>query len=668
MVYHLLTEHMIKNNNMIKIGDILEGKLSMNASGSGYLTCDHSPKDIYIHSSKMNKALHLDTIKVQVIEGKGRALEGKVIEVLERFKTGFVGTLEVHDRFAFLIPDSKKMVVDIFIPLNKLNGGLDGQKAVAKLTNWKDDAKSPNGKIIEVLGNAGENDVEIHSILHEYGLPYNFDEDVEAEANAIPTVIPEDEIAKRKDMRDVLTFTIDPDTAKDFDDALSVEWKDGNMVVGVHIADVSHYVRPETDLDKEALARGTSVYLVDRVVPMLPERLSNGVCSLRPHEDKLCFSAVFTLDQNGHVLDRWFGRTVIHSDHRFTYEEAQDIIESKNIIGISSLASIVHVVSNERHQIIDGKLSNAVKELDKVAKKMRAIRQNRGSISFEKHEVKFDLDENGKPIGIKFKVLKDSNKLIEEYMLLANRHVAQFLKEDGVCINRAHDEPDPTKLQALKDFIAPLGYVIRTNTPEEITTTLNKLLSDVRGTAEENMIGNLVVRTMQKAFYTTQDIGHYGLGFKDYSHFTSPIRRYPDVLTHRLLSRKLDGKSDMKASKLEARCKHCSEREIKAQKASRDSIKYKQCEYLLDKIGKVYKGIITSVTDYGIFVEMRENNCEGLIRLSDIGGDTFQSDLPNYRLIGYNTGEVIRLGDEVTVVIKAVDIERKTIDLTLIRL
>lgn len=642
---------------MIKIGDILEGSLSMNASGSGYLRSDKSPKDIYIHSSKMNKALHLDTIKVEIIEGKGRALEGKVIEVVERFKTTFVGTLEVRDRFAFLVPDSTKMVVDIFIPLNKLNGGLDGQKAVAELTNWKDDAKSPNGKIIEVLGNAGENDVEIHSILHEYGLPYSFDEDVEAEANAIPMEIPEDEIAKRKDMRNVLTFTIDPDTAKDFDDALSVEWVDGNMVVGVHIADVSHYVRPETDLDKEALARGTSVYLVDRVVPMLPERLSNGVCSLRPHEDKLCFSAVFTLDQNGHVLKEWFGRTVIHSDHRFTYEEAQDIIET-------GLMDIKDGMSNSLKKTLE----DAVLSLDNVAKKMRKQRHKRGSISFDKHEVKFDLDENGKPIGIKFKIQKDSNKLIEEFMLLANRHVAQYLKKDGVCVNRAHDEPDPTKLQALKDFIAPLGYVIKTDTPEEITRTLNQLLMDVKGTAEENMIGNLVVRTMQKAFYTTQNIGHYGLGFIDYAHFTSPIRRYPDVLTHRLLARKLEGKSDMKASKLEARCKHCSEREIKAQKASRDSIKYKQCEYLLDKIGKVYKGIIISVTDYGVFVEMRENNCEGLIRLSDIGGDTFQSDTTNHRLVGYNTGEIIRLGDEVTVVIKAVDVERKNIDLTLIRL
>lgn len=612
----------------------------------------------------MNRALHLDTVKVEVIQGKGRALEGRVIEIVSRFKTSFVGTLQVTDRFAFLIPDSKKMAVDIFIPLSKLNGGVDGQKAVADLTGWKKDAKSPNGKITEVLGNAGENDVEIHSILHEYGLPYSFDEDVEAESEAIPTEISEDEISKRRDMRNVLTFTIDPDTAKDFDDALSVEWVNGNMQVGVHIADVSHYMRPDTALDKEALTRGTSVYLVDRVVPMLPERLSNGVCSLRPHEDKLCFSAIFTLDQNGHVLNEWFGRTVIHSDARFTYEQAQSIIES----GIFDLGMQLDVLGQTSGEI-PNQLRDAILSLDKTAKKMRAIRHKRGSISFDKHEVKFDLDENGKPIGIKFKIQKDSNKLIEEYMLLANRHVAQYLKKRGVCVNRAHDEPDPTKLQSLKEFIAPLGYDIKTNTPEEITKTLNQLLMDVRGTAEENMIGNLVVRTMQKAFYTTENIGHYGLGFQDYSHFTSPIRRYPDVLTHRILARVLEGKEPMKVSKLEARCRHCSEREIKAQKASRDSVKYKQCEYMADKIGKVYNNcIVVSVVDYGLFIEIPETASEGLVRLVDIGGDTFQADVQNHRVVGYNTGEVIRLGDVVSIVVKSVDIERKNIDLTLIRL
>jgi ribonuclease R len=639
---------------MIEIGDVLEGTIRMNASGSAYLTSTDLAKDIYIHRTKTNKALHLDVVDIEVIKGQGRAIEGQVIAINERFKDEFVGRLEISDRYAFLVPDSVKMPVDIFIPLSKLKGATDGQKAIGKLTNWKDDAKSPNGVIIEVLGDSGDNDVEIHSILHEYGLPYSFDEDVIAESEAISTEITQEEIDKRLDMRDVLTFTIDPDTAKDFDDALSVEWVDGKMKVGVHIADVSHYLRPDTDLDKEALARGTSVYLVDRVVPMLPERLSNGLCSLRPHEDKLCFSAIFTLDHNGHVLEEWFGRTVIHSDHRFTYEEAQDIIEAKDLTRIGEPLTI--------------KLQDAVIALDKTAKKMRKQRHKRGSISFDKQEVKFDLDETGKPIGLKFKIQKDANKLIEEYMLLANRHVAQFLKKKGVCVNRAHDEPNLEKLEALKVFIAPLGYVIKTNTPEEITRTLNQLLLDVRGTAMENMIGNLVVRTMQKAKYTTENIGHYGLGFKDYSHFTSPIRRYPDVITHRLLGRALENKEAMKITKLEARCKHCSEREIKAQKASRDSVKYKQCEYMADRIGKVYTGMINSVQEYGVFVEIEENKCEGLVRLSEIGGDTFTADTMNHQIVGYNTGEVIKLGDKVSIVVKSVDIERKNINLTLIRL
>ncbi len=430
----------MNKENKIHVGDILEGNLSMNASGSAYLTSTDLPKDIYVHSTKTNKALHLDTVKIEVIEGKGRPLEGRVIEIVKRFKTEFVGTLQVTERFAFLVPDSSKMNIDIFIPLSKLMGGKDGEKVVGRLTNWKDDAKSPNGEIIEVLGKAGENDVEIHSILHEYGLPYSFDEDVIAESEAISAEITEAEIGKRKDMRNILTFTIDPVDAKDFDDALSVEWINGNMRVGVHIADVSHYLRPETSLDTEALARGTSVYLVDRVVPMLPERLSNGLCSLRPHEDKLCFSAIFTLDQNGHVLEEWFGRTVIHSDHRFSYEEAQVIIETNKSNGDSS------------DPILDMELANAVLALDKTAKKMRTQRFKKGSISLDSQEVRFKLDETGKPIGIIFKVQKDANKLIEEYMLLANRKVATFLKKRGTCINRAHDEPDPTRLEFRGDL------------------------------------------------------------------------------------------------------------------------------------------------------------------------------------------------------------------------
>jgi ribonuclease R/exosome complex exonuclease DIS3/RRP44 len=660
---------------MINVGDILDGRLSMNASGSAYLVSDTLPKDIYIHKSKTNKALHLDKVKIKVLPGQGRSMEGEVIEITERFRTEFVGVLQISPKFAFFVPDSNKIPIDFFIPLNQTLGATEGQKVIARITEWKDDAKNPNGEIIRILGDSGEHETEIHSILEEYGLPYDFEEDVIAEANAISTEITQEEINKRRDMRDILTFTIDPADAKDFDDALSVEWVDGELYLGVHIADVSHYLRPDTELDKEAYARGTSVYLVDRCVPMLPENLSNGLCSLRPNEDKLCFSAVFKLDHNGHVLEEWFGRTVINSNHRFTYEEAQAIIEldklpkddiegrSKLLLEETGLKNVGWDPARE--------LASSVIALNKIARKMRKVRLSKGSISFDKQEVKFKLDENSKPTGIIFKVAKDSNKLIEEYMLLANRHVAQFInKKELPNVNRAHDKPNDAKLDALKDFIVQFGYEIKTDTPEETTKTLNKLLMDVRGTAEEDMINNLVVRTMQKANYTTKNIGHYGLGFKDYSHFTSPIRRYPDVILHRLLGLYLDEnkKTTPKLEKLETRCLHLSEREKKAQKAERDSIKYMQCIYMSEHIGKVFEGIISSVTEYGVFVEILENKCEGLIKLSEINGDTYQVDMANYCLKGYNTGDKIRLGDMVHVIVSSVDIEKKNINLSIIRL
>lgn len=654
----------MNKENKIKIGDILEGRLSSNSSGSAYLVSDDLPKDIYIHKTNTNHALHLDKVNIEVIAGQGRALEGKVIDIIERFRTEFVGVIQITEKHAFFIPDSNKLPIDFYIPLKKTLGAHDGQKVIARIVEWKDGSKNPNGEILRILGDAGEHETEIHSILEEYGLPYDFPDDVIAEANIIPTEITEAEISKRRDMRNVLTFTIDPADAKDFDDALSVEWVNGELFVGVHIADVSHYLRPDTELDKEAYARGTSVYLVDRCVPMLPENLSNGLCSLRPHEDKLCFSAVFKLDHNGHVLDEWFGRTVINSNHRYSYEEAQWVIENPNTV--KKNINVGPSVPDYEFQC-----NRAILELDKIAKKMRKVRFSKGSISFDKQEVRFKLDENNKPIGIVFKVGKDSNKLIEEYMLLANRHVAQFINSKGLPnINRAHEKPNEEKLASLKDFISQFGYDIKIDTPEETTITLNKLLMDVRGTAEEDMITNLVVRTMQKANYSIKNIGHYGLGFANYSHFTSPIRRYPDVILHRLLGLYLDENKTImpKLEKLENRCLHLSEREKKAQKAERDSIKYMQCIYMSEHIGKVFEGIVSSVAEYGVFVEILENKCEGLIKLSEISGDSYQVDTLNHCVRGFNSGDKIRLGDMVHVVVSSVDIEKKNINLSMIRL
>ena len=632
---------------MIKIGDELEGSIHLNASGSAYFQCNGECKEIYIYKTNTKRALHLDIVKIRVFKGKGRELEGTVIGIVKRVKTEYVGTIKIGPRQAFLVPDSNKITSDIFVPLKKLLGAKDGEKVVVKINGWNNDSKNPHGEVIKVLGAAGTNDVEIHSILHEYDLPYDFEEDVITESEIIPDKISEEEIVNRRDMRDVMTFTIDPEDAKDFDDALSVAWVEGHIEVGVHIADVSYYLRPKTELDKEAYRRGTSVYLVDRVVPMLPERLSNEICSLKPHEDKLCFSAVFTLDHNANIVDEWFGKTIINSNHRFTYEQAQTVIEENSKTASGSDRCVI--------------------ELNGMAKKLRKQRLKDGSLTFDKDEIKFKLDENNKPIDILFKTSKDSNKLIEEFMLLANKRVAAVLKKNKFpVVSRVHEEPSPQKLSSLKEFIKQFGYDIKMKTPEEVSTSLNKLLEDVKGKPEENLISNLVVRTMQKAFYTTKNMGHYGLGFDDYAHFTSPIRRYPDVIVHRLLGRFLATKSVPSIDRLEQKCTYLSNCEMKAQKAERDSIKYMQSVYMSERVGNVYKGIVTSVTEYGLFVQMVENMCDGLIRISEIGGDTFTADMDNYCVKGFNTGQVIRLGDEVMVAVSSVDIERKNINLSII--
>jgi len=629
---------------MIKIGDVIEGQISMNRMGSAYVNGEGLRKDIYIHQKNTNKALHLDTVKIEIVEGKGRAFEGIVKEVIKRFKTEFVGTIQISDKFAFFLPDSQKMATDIFIPLDKLNGAENGQKVVAKFKSWK--GKAPKGEIIKVLGTSGNNDVEIHSILHEYELPYDFEEHVLHEAEAIETTISLWEIEARRDMRGVPTITIDPVDAKDFDDALSLQWVDGNMEIGVHIADVSHYLRPDTDLDKEAYRRGTSVYLVDRVIPMLPEKLSNGLCSLRPNEDKLCFSAIFTLDKNGNIINEWFGRTIINSNHRYTYEEAQEVIDRG---------------TRQESKLID----KVVLDLNMLAKNLRRKRLKCGSLTFDKSEVKFKLDEANNPIDIIFKYSKDSNKLIEELMLLANKQVATYLKKEYVCVNRTHNEPEKEKLQQLKNFIKQFDYDIKINSPQEIRASLNKLLQDVQGKPEENLISNLVIKGMQKAAYSTKDIGHYGLDFEDYCHFTSPIRRYPDVIVHRLLARVIENKPKPKVEKLESKCLYLSERERKAQKAERDSIKYMQTLYMAKRVGMLYKGIITSVSEFGIFVTIPENGCDCLVRHSNLRGD-WKYDADNYCLKDIFTSQRFRLGDEIMIQITSVDIEKKNINASLV--
>lgn len=648
-----------KEINKIEVGSTIIGELHFNGNGSAYLRADELENDLFVHKSKTNKALHLDTVEVEVLDGMN-GLEGVVTDVIKRFKEEFVGTLQISKDHAFLIPDSNKMHVDIYIPMQKLNRGLHGQKAVARLTSWDSKKKSPRGEIIEVLGDADDNDTIIHAILHEFGLPYEFPKIVIDESEEISDVISEEEIAKRRDMRGVLTFTIDPETAKDFDDALSVEWIDGQLEVGIHIADVSHYLKEGTTLDKEAFERGTSVYLVDRVVPMLPERLSNGLCSLVPNEDRLCYSAIFRLNTRGIVESEWFGRTIIHSDKRLSYEEAQEIIENAD-------KNVEELIADGPKSEIQLAVELNVRALNRYAKMMRSRRLKNKSISFDKKEVSFILDENAKPVGLKLKEMKDSNKLIEEFMLLANQRVATFVNGKTLpMVQRSHDAPSKDKLLQLANFIEPLGYELNLNDPNILKLELNKLLLAVKDTPEENIITTLVTRTMTKAFYSTKNIGHYGLGFDHYSHFTSPIRRYPDVMAHRLLTQYLTTHERPQTHILEAQCVHLSERERKAQKAQRASIKYKQAEYLSERIGKVYTGVISSVMDFGIFVEMEENSCEGLIRFNEIKGDSFSADPNKISAKGYSTGRELRIGDEVTVIIKSVDMVKKEVNLSLL--
>ena len=631
----------------------ITGKVDMSSTGVAYIVCEETPEDVLINPKKTLNALHGDLVKVKLYPKTRGRQEGEIIEVLKRAKTEFVGTLQVSPKFAFLIPSSAKIHVDIYIPLEKLNGAKDGQKAIAKIIEWPKNGINPIGEIKDVLGNVGENNTEMHAILAEYGLPYEFPKDVERAADLIPVKITAEEIAKRRDFRSITTFTIDPVDAKDFDDALSIQkLENGNWEIGVHIADVSHYVKPGSMIDKEAISRATSIYLVDRVVPMLPEILSNNVCSLRPQEEKLCFSAVFEMTNEAEVVEEWFGRTVINSNRRFTYEEAQQIIETGK-----------------------GDFQEEILTLNRLAKILRENRFKKGSIAFEKMEVKFHLDEAGNPTGVYFKIAKDANQLIEDFMLLANRKVAEFVggKKNSKgkhrsFVYRVHDKPDPDKLASFAEFVGKFGYKLNIKNEKQVAPALNNLLKEVSEKKEAGTIEILAIRTMAKAIYTTKNIGHYGLGFEYYTHFTSPIRRYPDVMVHRLLQHYLDGGKSPDQEMLEEQCKHSSEMEKLAADAERASIKYKQVQYLEDKIGQEFDGIISGVTEWGIFVELIDNHCEGMVRMRDLPDDMYYFDEDNYCLRGRKYGKVLTLGNKVRIEIKRADLVKKQLDFALIDL
>ena len=652
------------------------GTLDITSNGNGYFISDDYENDIFIPNINLGKGLHGDIVRVYVYKKRrSNKLEADVVEVLERAKTEFVGVLQMNKNFGFVIPDSNKMYADIFISQNKINGASHGDKVQATISDWPENSKNPFGKITKVLGKPGDHNTEMHSILLEYDLPYEFPLEVEKEAENLSVAITKEEIAKRRDMRSDLTFTIDPKDAKDFDDALSFKkLENGNFEIGIHIADVSHYLQKDTILDAEAYDRATSVYLVDRVVPMLPEMLSNGVCSLRPNEEKLTFSAVFEINEKAQIVNEWFGRTVTYSDQRFAYEEAQSIIENCKLSeAIQPYTMPLEISIIDEAYEVTPEIVEATLKLDELAKILRKKRMKQGAISFDRVEVKFNLDEKANPVGVFFKTSKDANKLIEEFMLLANRKVAEFIgKAKGgklsnkTFVYRVHDEPDVEKLASLQNIISKFGYKINTNTKETISDSLNQLLSDVNGKAESNMIETLTIRTMSKAVYTTQNIGHYGLAFDYYSHFTSPIRRYPDVMTHRLLQHYLEGGNSPKQEVYEEKCKHSSKREELASKAERDSIKYMQVKYMQDHKDEIFTGVISGVTEWGIYVEITKNKCEGMVRIRDIKSDYYIFDEDQYAIVGQSTKHMYQLGDDVKVQVKKTDLERKHLDFNLI--
>lgn len=644
--------------------DYYEGKIDMTSRRTAYFICEDFEEDVFIPTNNLNHALDGDIVKVYVYNRRsGKRPEGEVIEVVTRAKSEFVGVIDIQKNFAFVVTANAKMYTDIFIPKDKIGEAKQGDVVLAKIEDWPAKADSPFGSVIQVLGQPGEHDTEIHAILAEYGLPYDFPPEVEAFAQQLDTSISESEIARRRDMRDTLTFTIDPKDAKDFDDALSFKkLENGNFEIGVHIADVSHYVEEGSILDEEAYHRATSVYLVDRVVPMLPEVLSNFACSLRPHEEKYTFSAVFEISPTAQVVNQWFGRTVIYSDQRFAYEEAQHIIETKKGHIPQELS-----LTGEAYDV-DDSTTEAVLTLDKLAKILRNARLKAGAISFDKVEVKFHLDGNGEPTGVYFKISKDANNLIEEFMLMANRKVAEFIgKQKKTFVYRIHDEPNEDKLFGLQNVISKFGYSINFKSKKDISKSLNKLLDDVVGKKEQNLVDTLAIRSMSKAKYSTDNIGHYGLAFDYYSHFTSPIRRYPDVMAHRLLQHYLDGGKSVSEEVYEVKCEHSSNMENLATNAERDSIKYMQVKYMKDHQDQEFLGVISGVTEWGIFVEIIENKCEGMCRIREIRDDYYMFDEKQYALVGQVSKNLLQLGDEVYVKVKNADLVKKQLDFTLLR-
>ena len=641
------------------------GTVDITGRGNAYIVIEGMEDDVFVPFNKLKKAFHKDTVEVYIFPRRnGKKLEGEITRVIERKKTAFVGIVDMQKTFAFVKTSDFRMYTDIFVPKDKIKGAEDGDKVVVEITEWPDKASSPLGAITSILGKPGEHQTEIHSILAEYGLPYEFPIEVEQYADTLDTSIKAEEIAKRRDLREVLTFTIDPKDAKDFDDALSFKiLENGHYEIGIHIADVSHYLKPDTILDDEAYNRATSVYLVDRVVPMLPEVLSNNACSLRPNEEKYTFSAIFELDDKANIKNQWFGRTVIDSNERFAYEEAQYIIENNN-------GNIPEEISiREGAYSVSDEVVKATITLDKLAKIMRLKRMQQGAISFDKVEVRFNLDQNSEPQSVYFKEAKDANKLIEEFMLLANRKVAEFIgkqKPKKTFIYRIHDDPNEDKLIALNAIISRFGHKLDFKDKKSISASLNQLLEDVKGQKEQNLVDTLAIRSMSKAIYTTDNIGHYGLAFDYYSHFTSPIRRYPDVMVHRLLQHYLDNGKSPKEEIYEDKCKHSSDMESLAANAERDSIKYMQIKFMQDHQDREFVGVISGVTEWGIYVEIIENKCEGMVRIRDIKGDYYIFDEKQYAIIGERTKKTYQLGDEVIVMVKSTDLVKRHLDFSLI--